>query len=99
MKVSNERELEKIQEEYDGFLDGNFRELYDYCLNDAPYSFMYINIDSNPVEAYLRFERKIYPPEGGGKKDKKLGEKGNKLGLGKAEQEEDLSDIKNRHYK
>ena len=100
MKISNERELEKIQEEYDGFLDGNFRELYDYCLNDAPYSFLYINIDSNPVEAYLRFERKIYPPEGGGKKEKKLGEKGNKLGLNtKKAEEEELSDIKNKHYK
>jgi hypothetical protein len=61
MKISNQNELEKIKEEYDGFLDGKFMELYKFCLNDQPYSFMYINIDANPVEAYLRFERKIYP--------------------------------------
>jgi len=34
-------------------------------MNDQPFSFMVINIDSNPVKCYLRMEKQIYPtPEG-----------------------------------
>jgi len=61
MKISNLKELNKLEEEYGAMLGNRFIELYNYCLNDAPYSFLYINIDSNPVEAWLRFEKKIYP--------------------------------------
>ena len=53
--------LEKIDEEYGGLLGGRFFDLYNYCLNDQPYSFMYINIDANPVQCFLRFERQIFP--------------------------------------
>ena len=107
MKIANEKEIDKIEEEYNGFLGGRFRELYDYCLNDAPYSFMYINIDSNPVEAWLRFERKIYPdagdtPETPKKKaePKKKGGKGVSPSVSKKKKEqlESLSEVKNRHY-
>ena len=63
MKIANMKELECIAEEYAGMLGGrqNFYDLYNYCLAEAPYSFMFINIDANPVEAWLRFETKIYP--------------------------------------
>ena len=61
MKISNLKELEKIDEEYGGLLGGRFFDLYNYCLNDQPYSFMYINIDANPVQCFLRFERQIFP--------------------------------------
>ena len=61
MKISNQKELKKLEEEYDGFLGGKFMQLYEMCMDDAPYSFMTINLDSNPVKAYLRFEKQIYP--------------------------------------
>lgn len=109
MKIANEREIEKIEEEYTGFLGGKFRELYNYCLNDAPYSFMYINIDANPVEAWLRFEKKIYPPEAGSQTPTKQAEGGDipadplpkkktRVSKKKKEQLESMSEIKNRHY-
>jgi len=81
MKISNQVELEKIEQEYDGFVDGNFMKLYKYCLNDQPYSFMYLNIDASPPQVFLRFERQIYPE------------------INKIPEENDLSDIKNNHYK
>lgn len=61
MKIANLKELEKLDEEYGAMLGGRFIDLYNYALGDQPYSFLYINIDANPVEAYLRFERQIYP--------------------------------------
>jgi len=63
MKIANVKELNMIAEEYADFFGGkdNFYRLYDYCLNDAPYSFSYLNIDANPPEWWLRHERKIYP--------------------------------------
>ena len=111
MKIANEREIQKIEEEYDGFLGGRFRELYDYCLSDAPYSFMYINIDANPVEAWLRFEKKIYPIEARGNpvspvspvspkapKKKAVKKKVVKKDSVTCPVEESMSEIKNRHY-
>ena len=86
MKISNQVELEKIQAEYDGFVDGNFMRLYKYCLNDQPYSFMYLNIDASPPEVLLRFERKIYPT-------------GEILSPKTPLDDEGLSDIKNNHYR
>lgn len=61
MKIANLKELTKLDEEYGGMMDDRFMEFYNYCLNDQPFSFMYINIDANPVEVFLRFERKIFP--------------------------------------
>jgi len=65
MKISNEKELKKLAEELGGYCGGekNFYKLYNFCLKD-PFSFMTINIDSNPVKTYLRFEKLIYTQGG-----------------------------------
>jgi hypothetical protein len=64
MKISNEKELSKLTDELSGYCGGakNFLKLYNYCLDDQPFSFMTINIDHNPPLVYLRLERQIYPP-------------------------------------
>ena len=70
-RLSNDLEIQKIAEEYSGFCGGkqNFLKLYEYCLNDQPYSFMTIDLEPKtrptPV-VMLRFEKIIYPVEGGG---------------------------------
>ena len=36
-----------------------FMELYNKAINDAPYSFLYLDLQTNPATAYIRFETKI----------------------------------------
>ncbi len=52
-------ELTKIMEEYGEMFPNIFEELYHYAINDAPYSFLYLDLATNPATAYLRFETKI----------------------------------------
>lgn len=59
MKQQNSKELEKISEEYGDMFPGIFMDLYNYAINDAPYSFLYLDLQTNPATAYLRFETKI----------------------------------------
>ena len=61
-KQQNQKELEKIAEEYGDLVGGqdNFMKLYDEAHKDR-YSFLYLKLSENPAEAYVRHERKIYP--------------------------------------
>jgi hypothetical protein len=61
-KQQNQKELEKIAEEYADLVGGhdNFMKLYDEAHKDR-YSFLYLKLSENPAEAYVRHERKIYP--------------------------------------
>ena len=61
-KQQNQKELMKIAEEYGDMVGGqdNFLKLYDEAHKDR-YSFLYLKLSENPAEAYIRFERKIYP--------------------------------------
>ena len=59
MKQQNKKELEKIKEEYGDMFPNIFSELYDKAIDDAPYSFLYLDLQTNPATAYLRFEEKI----------------------------------------
>jgi hypothetical protein len=61
-KQQNQKELEKIAEEYGDMVGGhdNFMKLYDEAHKDR-YSFLYLKLSENPAEAYIRHERKIYP--------------------------------------
>jgi hypothetical protein len=65
MKQQNQKELEKIAEEYGDMFSGIFMDLYNKAINDAPYSFLYLDLQQNPGEAFIRFETKI--AEGGTK--------------------------------
>mgnify|MGYP003141410508 CR=1 FL=1 len=49
----------KSQSQYESKED-KFLELYDEAHKDR-YSFLYLKLSENPAEAYVRFERKIYP--------------------------------------
>ena len=66
MKQQNKKELEKIEEEYGDMFPNIFMELYNKAIDDAPYSFLYLDLQTNPATAYIRFEQKI------GEGDKKL---------------------------
>tara|TARA_B100000768_G_scaffold180779_1_gene201655 strand:- start:1243 stop:1989 length:747 start_codon:yes stop_codon:yes gene_type:complete len=61
-KQQNSKELMKIAEEYGDMVGGEkkFLELYNEAHKDR-YSFLYLKLSENPAEAYVRFERKIYP--------------------------------------
>jgi hypothetical protein len=61
-KQQNQKELMKIAEEYGDLVGGtdNFMKLYDEAMKDR-FSFLYLKLSENPAEAYVRFERKIYP--------------------------------------
>ena len=37
-----------------------FMELYNEAMRDR-FSFLYLKLSENPAEAYVRFEKKIYP--------------------------------------
>ena len=52
-------ELEKINEEYCDLFPNIFMELYKKAIEDAPYSFLYLDIQTSPATAYIRFETKI----------------------------------------
>ena len=61
-KQQNQKELDKIAEEYGDLVGGydNFMKLYDEAHKDR-YSFLYLKLSENPAEAYIRHETKIYP--------------------------------------
>jgi hypothetical protein len=63
-KQQNNKELEKIAEEYGDMVGGHdtFMKLYNICHQER-YSFMYMKLSENPAQVFLRFEKKIYPPE------------------------------------
>jgi hypothetical protein len=61
-KQQNNKELEKIAEEYADTVGGrdNFVKLYNEAHKDR-YSFLYLKLSENPAECYIRFEKKIWP--------------------------------------
>ena len=59
MKQQNTKELEKMEEEYGDMFKGIFMEIYKKAIEDAPYSFLYLDLQQNPAHAYIRFETKI----------------------------------------
>ena len=61
-KQQNTKELIKIAEEYGDMVGGEkkFMELYNEAMKDR-FSFLYLKLSENPAEAYVRFEKKIYP--------------------------------------
>ena len=65
MKQQNQKELEKIDEEFGDMFPNIFMELYNKAINDAPYSFLYLDLQQNPAQAFIRFETKI--ADGGNK--------------------------------
>jgi len=66
MKQQNQKEKEKLQDEYGDLFPNIFMDLYNKAIEDAPYSFLYLDMQTNPATAYIRFETKI------GEGDKKL---------------------------
>ena len=59
MKQQNMKELEKLNEEYGDMFPGIFMDLYKKAIDDAPYSFLYLDLQQNPARAYIRFETPI----------------------------------------
>jgi hypothetical protein len=59
MKQQNTKELEKIAEEYGDMFPNIFMDLYKKAIEDQPYSFLYLDLQTNPATAYIRFETKI----------------------------------------
>jgi len=61
-KQQNQKELEKISDEYSSLVGGkeNFMKLYEEAHKDR-YSFLYLKLSENPAEAYIRHETKIWP--------------------------------------
>ena len=57
----NLREVNKIAEEYGDIYGGeeNFKRLYKHATAE-PYSFLYLNLQSNPSVAFKNFTTKIY---------------------------------------
>jgi len=66
MKQQNQKEKEKLQDEYGDLFPNIFMDIYNKAIEDAPYSFLYLDMQTNPATAYIRFETKI------GEGDKKL---------------------------
>jgi len=65
-KQQNQKELEKIAEEYGDLVGGHdkFMELYEEAHKDR-FSFLYLKLSENPAEAFVRHEYKIYPTRDG----------------------------------
>ena len=59
MKQQNQKELFKIEEEFGDMFPNIFMELYKKAIEDAPYSFLYLDLQTNPATAYIRFETPI----------------------------------------
>lgn len=62
-KQQNSKELSKIAEEYGDLVGGEeqFLKLYNEAHKER-YSFLYLKLSENPAQAFLRFEKQIYPP-------------------------------------
>jgi len=58
-KQQSAKELAKIQEEYEEFAGEKFMDYYNYAINDEPYSFLYIDAQTNPATFYVRFDKVI----------------------------------------
>ena len=63
-KQQNTKELVKIAEEYGDMVGGedSFMKLYEEAMKDR-YSFLYLKLSENPAQAFIRFEKQIYPPQ------------------------------------
>jgi GTPase SAR1 family protein len=61
-KQQNQKELEKIAEEYGDMVGGhdNFIKLYEEAHKDK-YSFLYLDLSENPAHAFIRHEKQIWP--------------------------------------
>ena len=61
-RQQNQKELEKIAEEYGDLVGGhdNFMKLYDEAHKDK-YSFLYLDLTENPARAFIRHEKQIWP--------------------------------------
>jgi len=61
-RQQNQKELEKIAEEYGDLVGGqeNFLKLYDEAHKDK-YSFLYLDLTENPARAFIRHEKQIWP--------------------------------------
>ena len=63
-KQQNQKELDKIAEEYGDLVGGydTFISLYKEAHKDD-YSFLYLKLSENPAQAFVRFERQIHPSQ------------------------------------
>tara|TARA_R100001591_G_scaffold20037_1_gene28197 strand:+ start:11895 stop:12647 length:753 start_codon:yes stop_codon:yes gene_type:complete len=61
-KQQNQKELEKIAEEYGDMVGGqeNFMKLYNEAMKDR-FSFLYLKLSENPAQAFIRHEKQIWP--------------------------------------
>ena len=61
-KQQNQKELEKIAEEYGDMVGGqqNFMKLYNEAMKDR-FSFLYLKLSENPAHALIRHEKQIWP--------------------------------------
>jgi hypothetical protein len=59
MKQQNQKELLKIEEEFGDMFPNIFMDLYKKAIEDQPYSFLYLDLQTNPASAFIRFETKI----------------------------------------
>lgn len=59
-RLQNSREVDKLDEEYGGMFDGKFKDLYNEATKKK-YDFLHLNLQENPAEAWINFEKKIYP--------------------------------------
>ena len=58
-KQQSSKQIEAIKEEYEEFAGDKFMDYYNYAINDEPYSFLYIDAQTNPATFYVRFDRVI----------------------------------------
>lgn len=56
--IINDKEMFKIEEEYDGQYKGTLKYMYEEYAN-TPYSFLYMKVRKNPPEAYRNFTEPI----------------------------------------
>ena len=61
-RQQNQKELEKIMEEYGGNVGGeeNFMKMYKE-IHKIPYQVMYLKLSENPAQVYRNFEELLYP--------------------------------------
>jgi hypothetical protein len=59
--ITNQKEWEKIEEEYDAMYQGNLEKLYREDASE-PYEFLYLKLRKNPPQIYKNFQKLIYPP-------------------------------------
>ena len=61
-KQQNQKELEKISDEYSSLVGGkdNFMKMYEEAHKER-YSFLYLKLSENPAQAFIRHETMIWP--------------------------------------